>query len=734
MTGEPNAVARVAVASPVRRCFDYLIGERPQPAIGARVKVPFRNGTRTGVVLACAPASSLPDTRLKHIMEVIDSCELIPPDILKLLAWASEYYQHPIGDVVVNTLPTLLRKGRAAELPALRQWQLTEVGFAQDPKLLTKRAPQQARLLTLLNEASAPLAAEALRLPSSRWRKALQTLTDKGWVEEIQLQAITPQLLSGAPKPTLSPEQARAVEAVDTRLDAFGAFVLDGVTGSGKTEVYLQLIERTIERGRQAIVLVPEIGLTPQTVARFEDRLGVPVGVLHSGLSDTERLHAWLHARQGTAPVVIGTRSAVFAPLQNPGLFIVDEEHDMSYKQQDGFRYSARDLMVYRAREAGVPVLLGSATPSLESLNNIALDRYTRLVLPNRAAGASHPTVSVVDVRSKPFDCGLSRSVLDAISDNLERGDQSLLFLNRRGFAPALLCHACGWTADCARCDAHMVYHQAARRVRCHHCGVDRRAPLVCAECGAEDMRLIGVGTERVAEGLAHHFPDARLVRLDRDTTQRKGELQRLLSCIRSGDADIIIGTQMLAKGHHFPRVTLVAVLDADGGLFGADFRASERMAQLLVQVAGRAGRSHNPGRVLIQTHHPDHPLLQALLQKGYGHFASVALREREQALLPPSACVALVRAESAARSLGLEFLEQARNHADVSEAGPLLLGPVPAPMERRAGRYRAQLLVQAPRRAVLHRFLSGWVAKLETLPIGRKVRWSIDVDPQDMI
>ena len=540
---------------------------------------------------------------------------------------------------------------------------------------------------------------------------------------------------SGTGRPELDADQQRAVAALRAALGTFRPFVLEGVTGSGKTEVYLRVIETVVALGRQALVLIPEIGLTPQLLARFHARLSCRVEALHSGLSDGERLSAWTHARNGTADVLVGTRSAVFAPLARPGLFIVDEEHDLSFKQQDGFRYSARDLAVVRARDAGTPVVLGSATPSLEAIDNVRRGRYRLLTLPHRAGGASPPRVDVVDLRSRPFDSGLCDVLVEAIEQTKARSEQALLFINRRGYAPRLICHACGWIADCERCDAHLVFHREDGRLRCHHCASVRPPITECPGCGSKDVRRLGFGTERVVRALESRIDGLRVARMDRDATRRRGALEALLDRVHAGDVDVVVGTQMLAKGHHFPNVTLVAILDADGGLFGIDFRASERMAQLLLQVAGRAGRGDRAGRVLLQTHHPDHPLLRVLVLQGYRKFCEEALAERRGARLPPFASLALVRAEALQRDAPLSFLRAAG--ACVSERphpGVSVLGPAPSPMERRAGRYRAQLLVDATSRAALQRFLPGWIAEVEALPSARKVRWSVDVDPQEMV
>ncbi len=532
--------------------------------------------------------------------------------------------------------------------------------------------------------------------------------------------------------PALNAAQAGAV-AVVAEAQGFRAFLLQGVTGSGKTEVYLRLIEQVAARGAQTLVLAPEIGLTPQLVARFERRLKAPIALMHSGLTERERVNNWRAARAG-APVVLGTRSAVFAPLKNPGLIILDEEHDASFKQQDGFRYHARDVAIVRAQRADIPVLLGSATPSLESLHNARRGRYRLLSLPQRACGAAHPALRLVDVRGQALQGGLSAPLLEAVGEHLRRGEQVLLFLNRRGYAPLLMCHACGWSAQCERCDARLVlYLDRARALHCQHCGAQRARPEHCAACRSTELRVLGYGTERVEQTLRERFPAAEVLRIDRDSTRRKGALQDLLTRAQRGRAQILIGTQMLAKGHHLPNVTLAGILNADQGLFGADFRAAERMAQLIVQVAGRAGRADKPGRVLIQTHHPAHPLLTALIRDGYAAFAEAALAERAQAQLPPYSSLALLRAEAVKPGAPLEFLHAASAAAQ-APAGVRLLGPVSAPMARRAGRHRAQLLVQTARRADLQRFLDAWMPRLEAMKAARKVRWSLDVDPVEML
>ena len=729
-------ILRIAIPSPLRRLFDYLppagnsIALRP----GQRLEVPFGHSRSIGMLLGLSERSDLPREKLKPALKLLDEEPLFSEPLLTLLEWASTYYHHPPGEVYHAALPVMLRHGKPAKVCKLNHWRLTAEGKAKGLHEL-KRAPRQAQLLQLLGNHPEGLDSEKLNALTENWQSPLQRLVEKGWVEIEQLPCLPPGSAEPAnDPPPLNGDQQAALESITLAAGRFQPFLLEGVTGSGKTEVYLNAIDEVISTGRQALVLVPEIGLTPQLLGRFRHRFSVPIAVLHSGLSDGERLCAWLAARSGEAPIVIGTRSAVFAPLKNPGLIIVDEEHDASFKQQDGFRYSARDLAVRRAQIHNIPVVLGSATPSLESLANSRAGRYHPLPLPERAGAASHPAMYLLDVRQKPMSEGLSPALLAAMEGHLSAGGQVLLFLNRRGYAPTLLCHDCGWVSHCPRCDAHMTLYAGDKRLRCHHCGHEKPALQKCPDCSGTNLRPVGQGTERIEQALKARFPSHGLVRIDRDTTRRKGAMETMLADVQSGASRILIGTQMLAKGHHFPDVTLVGILDADQGLFSTDFRASERMAQLILQVAGRAGRADKPGEVLIQTHVPDHPLLQLLVQQDYARFAEAALEERQQAALPPYSHLALLRAEGVDPNTPTAFLEAARQLAEqIGNDGVVILGPVPAPMERRAGRTRAQLLLQAEKRADLHRLLNDWAAQLESIREGRKVRWSLDVDPIEM-
>ncbi len=727
-------ILQVAVPSPLRRWFDYLPPKDTDPAIlqpGMRLRLPFGRRTLVGVLCAIRTHSAVDPARLKAVLAVLDSEPLLPAPELRLLLWAQQYYHHAPGEVIQTALPKLLRQGQPAVAQRQAVWQLTTAGQTALAEDKLNRAPKQREVAELLQAQAAGVSAEQLRLIVPNALPAVRQLLEKGWVVSTSARCqITPR---SATAPRLSAAQQQAIDQVDGVLGRFRAFLLDGVTGSGKTEVYLQLIERVIQRGEQILVLVPEISLTPQLLHRFECRLPVPLAVLHSALSARERLNAWLAARSGEARVVIGTRSAVFVPLQCLGLILIDEEHDPSFKQQEGFRYHARDLAVVRAQQAKIPVLLGSATPALESVHNVARGRYQRLALPERVGGARPPHVQTLDLRGQTLDEGLALPLIARIRDHLQRGEQALLFVNRRGYSPTLMCHECGWLGNCQHCDARLTLHLRRQRLICHHCGHIQPLPRHCPDCGSVDLRALGEGTERIEQALQRHFPEVGIARIDRDSTRRRGSLQQLLDDVHGGVRPLLLGTQMLAKGHHFPEVTLVAIINADQGLFSADYRASERLAQMIVQVAGRAGRAEKPGVVLIQTHHPQHPLLQQLAQSGYAAFATQALAERQATQLPPYTYQVLLRAEAEQASAAQDFLAQAAALGQPLTEDVEFLGPVPAPMERRAGRYRAQLLLQAHQRLSLHSFLQTWLEELDALPAGRRVRWSVDVDPIDL-
>ncbi|MCW9013475.1 MAG: primosomal protein N' [Gammaproteobacteria bacterium] len=730
-----KTIAKIAVPAPLFGLFDYKISQQQQLSItpGCRVKIPFGRKSVTGVVVQTASHSDFPDSRLKAIEQLIDETPVLSAELLKLLEWAAGYYQHPLGDVIATALPKLLRQGLPPEVKGDTVWQLTEQGKTTTADELG-RAPRQASLLTLLQQDRAALNSEQLNALSENWRPAMQGLVKKRLVETRELPCLMLADAARQPAPALNIEQQAAVAAVSQLFDQFHSFLLQGITGSGKTEVYLALVEQMIERGKQVLILVPEISLTPQLTRRFQQRLTVPIAAMHSGLNDRQRLCAWSMARENRTQVVIGTRSALFMPMPELGLIIIDEEHDGSLKQQEGFRYHARDLALVRARNNNIPILLGSATPSLETLNNANRGQYQQLHLTQRASNARPPRIHVLDVCRRPLEDGISDILLAQIQQHLKQDGQILLFLNRRGYAPLLMCHACGWTTDCPRCDAHMTLHHHSQRLQCHHCGHERAAPEQCPECSAEELYIPGAGTERIEQALNRHFPDTLISRIDRDTTRRKGALHDKLEQARTGEAKILIGTQMLAKGHDFPNVTLVGILDTDQGLFSADFRGTEHMAQLIVQVAGRAGRATKPGEVFIQTHHPEHPLLQTLLNQGYEGFARAALAERQTAQFPPFAYMTVLRCAAPQKQSSMQFLHDARSLlARLPTTGVEIFGPLPAPMERRAGRFRAQLILQSTERKALHNLLNQWVPQLSKLKMANRVRWSVDIDPQNM-
>ncbi|MFT4178800.1 MAG: primosomal protein N' [Thermomonas sp.] len=767
MPASPS-VLRVALPVPLPQLFDYL----PPPgmpatsvAAGMRVRVPFGQREVIGIVAGHADAEA--SIELRAALELLDAAPLLHGELLASLRWLAGYLHAPLGEVLATALPAALRRGEPLPDTQTYGWALSEAGRTALPSLRAGKPKALAELLQNLRDE------DWLDTASPGWRTPLRSLRERGLVERV---ALAQYRHSGESRNddiiVPNAEQQTAIDAIRAA-DGFAPFLLDGVTGSGKTEVYLHAIADCIARGRQALVLVPEIGLTPQALARFRTRLGVPVHALHSGLNDNERAATWMAAARGQARVIVGTRSAVFVPLPDAGLIVIDEEHDGSYKQFDGIRYHARDFAIVRARALGVPVLLGSATPSLESLHNAQAGRYTHLRLRHRAGDAQPPRVRVLDVRKRPLHAGLSDDALGAMRKALDAGGQVLVFKNRRGYAPVLLCHDCGWSAHCPRCSTDdkptpMTVHAHGKRLQCHHCGHRKPSPPACPDCASLALQPQGNGTERIEEDLAQRYPDLPVLRIDRGSTAQRDGLQKRFDALGT-QPGILIGTQMLAKGHDLPNLTLVVVVGIDEGLFSADFRSGEKLAQLLVQVAGRAGRAHKPGEVLLQTHHPDHPLLHTLVTGGYHAFADAELALREAARFPPFAHLALLRAEAKHADPPMRFLHLAkdllspspsgrrwREAPDVGSAEPVLspsapnplpnpspkgrgapsisiAGPLPAPMPRRAGYQRVQLVLSASQRRDLHAALDVLVPALHAAPEARKVRWSQDVDPVDL-
>mgnify|MGYP005809722599 CR=1 FL=1 len=716
--------------SPLRRLFDYLPPAAPHEPLrpGTRVRVPFGRRELTGLVVAAVDTSAVPAAQLRPITAVLDPEPAVPEELLTLTLWAADYYQCPIGEALAAILPAPLRRGDALPETRTRCWQLSTRALGL-PDTAFARAPRRQQVLSLLRQG--PQTAEQLRsagIPTA----ALRTLADAGLIERREtLPAAADTLLAGTP-PALHPEQAQALAAIE--LHGYHAYLLHGDTGTGKTEIYLRAIAQVLRLGRQALVLVPEIGLTPQTVARFAKRFRDTIAVLHSALSDGERSRAWAQARDGSAGIVIGTRSAVFVPLRAPGILIVDEEHDLSFKQQDGFRYSARDVAVMRARNAGIPLLLGSATPSLESLHNADSGRYRLLRLVGRPGARAAPQWQLLDLRRGRLNEGLAAPAVQAIGKALAGGHQVLVFQNRRGYAPALLCHDCAWLARCPHCETRLTVHLASRRLICHHCELRKALPAACPECAGVNLLPLGQGTEKTELLLESLFPDTPVIRVDRDSTRRKNAMNTVRDRLGSGTPCILVGTQMLAKGHHFPGVTLVVVLSADDGLMSADFRGGERMGQLLTQVAGRAGRGDHPGTVLVQSHYCDHPLITTLVREGYSAFAAQLLRERAAAGMPPFRALALLRAEARDPRRAENLLTAGRRAGEALGQPVDFLGPLPAPLEKRGGRYRFQLGLSAASRRALQHLLTPLALLIEALPEARGVRWSIDVDPQEIL
>jgi primosomal protein N' (replication factor Y) len=682
-------------------------------------------------VLDVADYSEIAEARLRSIESILP-VERLPPDTVALIRFSSEYYQFPIGQAAFVALPAALRRVRYVAPKPQWQYVLTAAGKALNPDQFPVHALVKRRLLEALRCAQALRRPDLLAL-SARAVELAETWVQAGWVEKLDetVPRATPDIPAGA-QHDLTDEQRDAFDSISAKMGSYSPWLLEGITGSGKTEIYFSLIEQAARRGLQTLLMVPEINLTPQLEERFRDRFPeLRLVSLHSHLAEGERCANWLAAHAGQAQVVIGTRLSIFTPLAQLGLIIVDEEQDASFKQQDGLRYSARDLAIFLARQRQVPVVLGSATPSLETYHNARSKRFGHLHLSRRPAATRAP-ISLVDMRGVAKAQSISDQVLRAISARQARNEQSLVFLNRRGFAPALVCNACGWNAGCTRCSARLVWHLRDTVLRCHYCGHQEPLPRACPSCGNQDLKGLGQGTQRLEQLLGERFADARVLRIDRDSTRRKHAWQRMQDDIRSERVDILVGTQMLAKGHDFPKLTLVVVVNPDSALFSTDFRAGEKLFQQLMQVAGRAGRADLPGEVLVQTQFPDHPLYQALVRQDYAAFAEELLDERRRAEFPPFVYQALLRAESQSESMLMNFLGYAATQTGIGRETVTLYDPVPAVVSRIAGHHRGHLLAQSASRSELQRFLSQW----RPLLVARKatrVRWSIDVDPIEL-
>ncbi len=717
--------ARIALNRPLRRLFDYLIPEGMQVTRGQRVQIPFGRQQLTGLVVETdvEPPEGI---TLKTINHALEDWQALPPETFELLSWASTYYQHPLGECLFTALPPALRRGRPAREKEEESWVAQSSGSE-----LPANAYRQKALLQWLSQQPAPASTGAI-IKAGFTSAQVNGLTGKGLIERAK-QDSNPAAAPLSPdlRPTLTPAQQHAASQLPAGREGFDATLLYGITGSGKTEIYLHYLKEHLTDTGQALVLVPEINLTPQTVARFRHYFGDRIVVWHSALNDGERLNTWLKVRRGQPVILIGTRSAVLLPFTGLETIIVDEEHDSSYKQGEGFRYSGRDLAVYRAHLNKCPIIMGSATPSLESYHNARQGKYRLVRLEERAKKAVPPTLSLLDIRSRPLEGGLSRPALNAIRDTLDRGEQALVFVNRRGYAPVMMCFDCGHMVECPRCDTRLTYHRRDRAMRCHHCDYQAAATSHCPKCQSEAFKPVGQGTERTEDTLAEAFPSVPVVRVDRDSTQRKGSIQAILEKVNSGAPCVLVGTQMLAKGHDFPNVTLVVVVNADGGLFSVDFRAPEQLIQTLLQVSGRAGRGNKVGKVLIQTCHSDHPLLKSLCTENYLSIADQLMAEREQGQFPPFRHMAIFRAESDTMQNSLELLDAIKPSA--SGPGIEIWGPLPALIARRADRHRAQLVLLSSQRGRLNAVLAGICQHLDQQKLPPKVKWMVDVDPMEI-
>ena len=719
--------AQVVLDLPLATVFDYFAPTLEPAHIGRRVIVPFGKAKRVGIVVGLTQTTELAPQQIKTLASIDLTCPPLGAATLALLRFASDYYHHSIGQTFFSALPPaykLLKTPNPRAGP--RQYCLTQLGAEQALQNMPTRALAKRKLFGALNQRE-PIAQETLRSITGAAPKLLREWLALGWVEATERISSTP----ASSNLDLNYQQRSAVEKIIEALGAFQCFVLHGITGSGKTEVYLQVVEQVLARGEQALILVPEISLTPQLEGRFRARFpNVAQVSLHSALGDSARYGAWRAAAEGKARVVLGTRLAVFTPMPKLGLIVVDEEHDASFKQQEGLRYSARDLAVYRANAAKIPIVLGSATPSLESWAHAQRGHYNMLTLTQRAhQQAALATVRLIDTRINKAQDGITEPLKNAIFQRLARGEQSLIFINRRGYAPVIHCRSCGWMAGCPRCSTRLVFHLKKRPLRCHLCGHIEAAPEHCPQCGNVDLRPVGEGTQRIETVLAQHFPKARILRLDRDSVTNKDAWQQHLATIADGGADILVGTQMLAKGHDFPKLTLVGMVNVDSGLYSTDYRAAERTFAMVMQVAGRAGRAEHPGDVLIQTEFPEHALFRAAVKQDFSGYAEILLNERRAAVFPPFVYQALLRIEAVQVDVVADFSKRAKHIADKLNSSVTVYQPVEANIQRIAGKTRYQIVVQSENRARLQSFLSDWSAALSA-PSDRKVRWSIDVDP----
>lgn len=741
----------VAIDAPLRQTFDYLpcngYSAIDYPS-GMRVEVPFGNRRLMGIVIGHTETSSIDTDAIKAAFEPQDETPLLGKPLLAFMQWVSSYYHYPLGKTIFTLLPSYFSKNANAQ-PYLEKATRISIKGKGLPVDALNRAPKQQALLNRLRDSERAMTLAELKAAGFSSAQ-VKTLTEKSLLEPTTV-SLTPKRCKSLHQGTssteplaLNEEQSQALRAcLPANSGEFRVTLVDGVTGSGKTEIYLQAANKILAQSLQVLVLVPEISLTPQTLRRFTERFDTLIAVMHSGLNDKERAAAWHAMRSGEASILLGTRSAIAAPMCKPGLIIVDEEHDLSYKQQDSLRYSARDLAISRAQQLQIPVILGSATPSLESRHNASSGKYQIARLDNRHRGASEAELKLVDARKKALTAGFTDEAITALQETLSRHKQALVFINRRGFAPQILCHDCGWSCRCESCDASMTYHKAAHELRCHHCDARAAMPINCPSCRSTNLRAVGEGTQRCAEALDTLFGPDRVLRVDRDSVSTAAALAEALHKVEQGEPCILVGTQMLAKGHHFSALETVVMLNVDQGLYGADFRDIERTLQLLTQVAGRAGRESNTGQVLVQTHMPDHPVLLAWKTQSYFDASALLLEERKLRQLPPYAYLATISADSPSPQTAMTFLKgvaqilgkasQQQSHEENGALVVKIIGPYAAMMERLAGRHRATLLIKTERRTELHKLLAACLPEIEQLPKKHALRWQLDIDPQIM-
>ena len=729
----------VLVPVPLMGRFSYLPPKKTDFPLkkGSRVLVPFGKRQLVGVIWGLTEKEESDKRKYKRITEVLDQSPLLDDTSINLAEWSSRYYHYPLGEIIQYFFPPSLRKGKEAKFRESKYLELTSKGSFISLNDLA-RAPSQQKLVSLLKEKKeiSLKSTQAFGISSA----AVNGLIEKGYVARFSRELSPYKKLENkklVPSKKLNIEQAGAVEAIKKAEGKNKTFLLDGITGSGKTEVYLQAIQEIVNQGKQALILIPEIGLAPQAEERFKRYFGDRVMSFHSAKNEREKVDAWLGASRGLVDIIIGTRSSLFLPMKDLGIIVIDEEHDLSFKQMDKFRYSARDMALYRAKLQKIPVVLASATPSLETLKNAQEDKYGVLKLTKRATGASLPTFQAVDLRGKELSEGLSKELLEATHSELDKGNQVLIFLNRRGYAPSMICKVCGWISNCSRCDALMTVHKNPLRLHCHHCEAQKSYPKKCESCDSNDFLRYGFGTERIEEFLQNSFPGVKTLRIDSDSTRKKESLNEYFDEIREGKPMILLGTQLLAKGHHFPNVTLVGIVDADSGLFSADFRGSERVAQLMTQVSGRAGREKKPGRVILQSYCPDHPQIEEIISGSYERFAKKLLEERKFSKIPPFSYQAKILAESTRGVVSRDFILNLLNNPQIDKKiknNVRIVGPLPSIMEKKSGVYRWELSIFSKYRSGLHKFLDVMQSRLYDPKLSKQVRWSIDVDPLSLL